>query len=72
MRAGFIIILLVFIGLVAYVSWHLWRITPGGQVAKLAIAGMFLLWMVAAFSSMLLRNRLPYLAVVALYEAGNS
>lgn len=70
MRAGFILIVLVFFGLVAYVSWHLWRITPGGQVAKFAIAGLFLLWMVAAFSSMFLRNRLPYPAVVALYEAG--
>ena len=70
MRAGFIIIILVFFGLVAYVTWHLWRITPGNQAAKSIVSGLFLLWMVAAFSSMFLRNRLPYLAVVALYEAG--
>jgi hypothetical protein len=70
MRVGFIIILLVFFGLVGYVTWHLWRITPGGQVPKLVVSGLFLLWMVAAFSSMFLRNRLPYPAVVALYEAG--
>ena len=34
------------------------------------MAGLFLLWMAAAFSSMFLRNRLPYPAVVALYEIG--
>lgn len=70
MRSGFIIILLVFFGLVGYTTWHLWHITPGGQAPKLVVAGLFLVWMVAAFSSMLLRNRLPYPAVVALYEAG--
>ena len=70
MRAGFIFILLVFFGLVAYVTWHLWRITPGGWGAKSIVSGLFLLWMAAAFSSMLLRSRLPYPAVIALYEAG--
>ena len=29
-RAGFITILSVFFVTVAYVVWHLWRITPGG------------------------------------------
>lgn len=70
MRLGFIIILLAFFGLVGYVTWHLWRITPGGSVPKLAVAGLFLLWMLAAFSCMLLRNRLPYPVVVGLYEVG--
>ena len=70
MRSGFFFIILAFFALVGYVSWHLWRITPGGKVPKLVVAGLFLLWMAAAFSSMLLRNRLPYPAVVALYEAG--
>ena len=70
MRVGFLVILLVFFGLVAYVTWHLWRIMPGSWVAKSLVAGLFLLWMVAAFSSMLLRNRLPYPAVVAIYEVG--
>ena len=70
MRAGFFLIVLVFFGLVGYVTWHLGRITPGGRVAKCVVAGLFLLWLVAAFSSMFLRNRLPYPAVVALYEVG--
>ena len=70
MRAGFVLIILVFFGLVAYVTWHLWRITPGNQTVKSIVSGLFLLWMVAAFSSMFLRNKLPYPAVVALYEAG--
>ena len=70
MRAGFLLIILVFFSLVAYVTWHLWRITPGNQTAKSIVSGLFLLWMVAAFSSMFLRNSLPYPAVVALYEAG--
>ena len=70
MRSGFFFIILTFFALVGYVTWHLWRITPGGRVPKFVVAGLFLLWMAAAFSSMLLRNRLPYPAVVALYEAG--
>ena len=70
MRAALLLILLFFFGLAGYVAWHLGRITPGGQVPKLVVAGLFLLWMVAAFSSMFLRNRLPYPAVVALYEVG--
>ena len=70
MRAGFFFIVLTFFVLVGYVTWHLWRITPGGRVAKCLVSGLFLLWMAAAFSSMFLRSRLPYPAVVALYEAG--
>ena len=70
MRGVVFIVLLVFFGLVGYATWHLWRITPGGRGAKAIVAGLFLLWMVAAFSSMLLRNRVPYPAVVAIYEVG--
>ena len=70
MRAGFLLIVLVFFGLVTYVTWHLWRITPGSWGAKSIVCSLFLLWMLAAFSSMLLRSILPYSAVVALYEVG--
>ena len=70
MRAGIFVILFVFFGLVGYATWHLWRITPGGRAAKAIVALLFLLWMAAAFSSMLLRSRLPYPAIVALYEVG--
>ena len=63
-------IVFVFFTLVGYATWHLWRITPGADVFKYLVAGLFLVWMVAAFASMLLRKRLPYPAVVALYEVG--
>lgn len=56
---------------VAYVTWHLLRITPGGRVAKLAVAALFLLWMVAAFSSMLLREKASTATITALYELGH-
>jgi hypothetical protein len=51
--------------------WHLWRITPGGWVAKLAVTGLFLLWMVAAFASMLLRQKASIATITALYEIGH-
>ena len=70
MKAAFLAIVVAFFAAVAFVTWHLGRITPGGRVAKSIVAGLFLLWMAAAFSCMFLRNRLPYPAVVALYEAG--
>lgn len=70
MRIAFLLVSLIFFGLVAYTTWHLWRITPGGWVPKLIVAGLFLVWMAAAFSSMLLRSRLSYPAIVFLYEAG--
>ncbi len=70
MRTGFFLILLIFFGLVGYTTWHLWRITPGDKLVKFLVAGLFLLWMAAAFGSLLLRKRIPYPAVVALYEAG--
>jgi predicted MPP superfamily phosphohydrolase len=65
-----LLIIFVFITLVGYTTWHMWRITPGPDILKFIVAGLFLLWMAAAFASMLLRKRLPYPAVVALYEAG--
>lgn len=71
MRAGFVTILAVFFVTVLYVVWHLWRITPGGWVPKLAAIAIFLLWMVAAFTSMGLRNRASIPVITALYEIGH-
>ena len=71
MRAGFLTILIVFSLTVAYVVWHLWRITPGGWVPKLIGIILFLLWMVAAFASMGLRSRASIATITALYEAGH-
>lgn len=70
MKASFILILLAFFVSVAYVTWHLWRITPGGPAAKGIVAGLFLLWMVLAFAGIVLRKRVPYPLVVACYEVG--
>ena len=71
MRAGFITILIVFFATVAYVVWHLWRITPGGWAPKLVAATLFLLWMVAAFASMGLRSKASIPMITALYEIGH-
>jgi len=56
---------------VLYVMWHLWRITPGGWAAKLLVSGAFLLWMAAAFGSMLLREQASVSTITALYELGH-
>jgi len=68
---GIIVILAVALLGVLYVTWHLWRITPGGWVAKLVVAGLFLLWMAAAFASMLLREKASISTITALYELGH-
>ena len=71
MRTGIIVILLGAVLGVAYVTWHLWRITPGGPAAKLLAAGLFLLWMAAAFASMMLREKTSISTITALYELGH-
>ena len=71
MRAGIIVILASSLLGVLYVTWHLWRITPGGWVAKLLVALLFLLWMAAAFASMLLREKASIPTITALYELGH-
>lgn len=71
MRAGILGILLFFLATVVYVVWHLWRITPGGWMPKLAVSLLFLLWMAAAFASMGLRNRASVATITSLYEIGH-
>ena len=71
MRTGIIVILVGTLLCVLYVTWHLWRITPGGWVAKLAVAALFLLWMAAAFASMLLRDKASITTITVLYELGH-
>lgn len=71
MRIGIIVILAGTFLSVLYVTWHLWRITPGGWAAKLAVAVLFLLWMTAAFASMMLREKASVSTVNALYELGH-
>lgn len=71
MRTGIIVILLGAMLGVAYVTWHLWRITPGGWVAKLIVTLLFLLWMAAAFASMLLHEKASISTITTLYELGH-
>jgi len=71
MRTGIIIILAAGLLGVLYVTWHLWRITPGGWAPKLLVTGLFLFWMAAAFSSMLLRDRASISTITAFYEVGH-
>ena len=41
MRAGgFIVFMALVMGLVCYVSWHLWRLTPAGWPLKLTVTGL--------------------------------
>lgn len=71
MRAGFVAIILFFFATVAYVTWHLWRLTPGTWAVKSIVAVAFLLWMAAAFASMGLRNSASIPTITALYEIGH-
>lgn len=60
------------LGLVAYVTWHLWRITPGGWSLKLLVAGLFVLWMASEFTGFALMERVPVKLAAIWYEVGNT
>ena len=73
MRAGgFIAILALVLSLVAYVIWHLWRITPGGWPLKLLAAGLFVLWMACEFTGFAFMERVPVKLATVWYEVGNT
>ena len=64
---------LVLAGLLAcvvYVTWHLWRIAPGGWPVKCTVAGLFVLWMALSFASLGLSEKVPVPVAVAMQEAG--
>ena len=71
MKVFFLILALV-VGLAAYVSWHLWRITPAGGVLRWAVVGMFLLWMVSFFVGFFVTELVPVKVAVVCYEVGNT
>jgi len=71
MITGIIVILAVAFLILLYVTWHLWRITPGGWSAKLLVTGLFLLWMTAAFASLLLRDKASIPTITTLYKLGH-
>ena len=58
------------LALSGYVCWHLWRITPQGW--KLAVVGVFVLWMASLFVGYAINDRIPMGAASALYEVGNT
>ena len=70
MRAGFLAILALVVALTGYVSWHLWRMAPPGW--KLAVTGLFLLWMATMFAGFAYTERVPVKAATVLYEVGNT
>lgn len=71
MRTGFIILLLAVVLLTGYDGWHLWRMTPWGWAGKLAVVGLFLLWMASAFCTFGFAERLPVRWATVLYEVGH-
>ena len=73
MRAGgFVAILALVLALVAYVTWHLWRITPGGWPLKLLVAGLFVLWMACEFTGFAFMERVSMKMATIWCEVGNT
>ena len=70
MRAGFLAIPALVFALTGYVCWHLWRIAPPGW--KLAVTGLFLLWMASMFAGFAFTERVPVKLATVLYEVGNT
>ena len=71
MRAGFIAVLATMLLCVAYVCWHLWRVTPHGWSLKLVVVALFLAWMGTAFAGFGLTEKLPVGPATVLYEVGH-
>ena len=70
MRTGFLIIVVLFLASLGYVIWHLWRITPGGWPVKLVAVGLFLLWMVLAFTNIWLSEKVSVKTASVLTDVG--
>ena len=70
MKAGAITIITLIIALASYVGWHLWRISPQGW--KLAVIGLFFLWMATLFVGYAINDSIPLNAATVLYVVGNS
>lgn len=66
------IFLLLVVCLTAYVSWHLWMVTPSGWPMKLSVTAVFLLWMATAIGGFFIIEHLPVKAGIVLYEVGNT
>lgn len=68
MKTILIAVLVSLLAGVTYVSWHLWRITPFGGFAKLAVVALFLLWMASAFVCLFASERFSVPVATVLYE----
>ena len=68
----FLFFLALVFGLTAFVSWHLWRITPAGWHMKWVVTGVFLLWMVLFFVGFMATEHVPVKLGIVLYEVGNT
>lgn len=68
MKTIFIAVLAAMLACVAYVVWHLWRITPYGGFAKFSVVALFLLWMASAFVCLFFSERFSVPVATALYE----
>ena len=68
MKTILIAVLIALLIGVAYVSWHLWRITPFGSLAKLLVVVLFLLWMMSAIVCLFFSERFPVPVATLLYE----
>ena len=60
------------LGLAGYVSWHLWRITPGGWPLKMTVMGLFLLWMASFFVNFMVSESVSVSVATVLYQVGNT
>ncbi len=66
----FPIVLAGLLAAVVYVTWHLWRIAPGGWPVKCTVAGLFVLWMALSFASLGLSEKVPVQTAVVMQEIG--
>ena len=70
MRFRMLFAMLLLLASIAYVAWHLWRITPAGWPAKLAVSGIFLLWFLLFIAGLAFTENVSVRAATFLYEAG--
>lgn len=66
----FVVLLAVALALTAYVSWHLWRLTPAGWPVKMTVTGLFLAWMATFFVGFFLMEHFSVRVATLCYEVG--
>lgn len=71
-RYGFIFGFIFLLLSAGYVSWHLWRITPGGWGFKMTVSALFILWMGLAIGGFFLTEKVSVQAAKFIYIVGNT